>query len=378
MTIAEHQSRQPFPVERIQAELRHEWAAVCQHVEDETGQPPLRTNIMTLALMVRGEREARNARELLGQLATAVPSRVLLFILSPPGENLEARIWAHCAVERDSQLHNCYDVVEITIPQDELAAVPNILEENKLPDLPLFIVWNTPYNLMSNEFGRIARRADRLVIDTQHFNSALEALNDYARFLRTIGARCAGTDLCWSRLLTWRELIAQAFDGPQVCQLLPYVQQIDISFDPSVECEALLLAGWFTSRLKWTPSNASRHGETMSLTARASNGRAVQITLDRVARSGIGLRAVRVFANSGSQATRATIRRQGTGDSRSSVTLETTGMPRQRKIVQHLEPTRHELLGSELMNFYHDRTFEEALSHASEFARLILGLEQTT
>ena len=100
------------------------------------------------------------------------------------------------------------------------------------------------------------------------------------------------------------------------------------------------------------------------------------IMLDRISSTGMGLRAVRVHARAESRAARISIRRQTI--ERSVVRVETTGMPRQERIVRHPRPDSEQVIGSELMKFHRDRIYEEALAHAASFARLCMKAEQAT
>jgi glucose-6-phosphate dehydrogenase assembly protein OpcA len=155
--------------------------------------------------------------------------------------------------------------------------------------------------------------------------------------------------------------------------LLQDVSSVEISFEPRAESEALYLAGWFTSRLGWQPVSASWADPRPELRARDRQGRPVSVGMNRVHGSGVGLRAVRLMARSGTRATRITVRRQG--EDRSAVDIEMAGLPRQRRFVQHLDPPPQALIADELLVFRHDRIYMEALASAAHYAQLCLGLD---
>jgi hypothetical protein len=46
-------------------------------------------------------------------------------------------------------------------------------------------------------------------------------------------------------------------------------------------------------------------------------------------------------------------------------------MPRQERVVHHVDAPNHVLIASEFMRSTRDRVFEEALSHAAEFCRIL-------
>jgi glucose-6-phosphate dehydrogenase assembly protein OpcA len=262
-------------------------------------------------------------------------------------------------------------VVEVEVGRDDLPAVPNIIESLALSELPVFLLWMGQLDPGAPDFARISTAAERLIIDTRRFDEALPALCSYDDFLRAAGQDCIGSDLAWTRLETWRELLAQSFDPAQTAMLLQDVTSVEISFEPRAESEALYLAGWFTTRLGWQPVSGD-WGETRpELRARDRQGRPVSIGLNRVHGSAVGLRAVRLMARSGPRATRVTVRRQG--EERSAVDIEMAGLPRMRRFVQHLDPPPQALITDELLAFRRDRIYLEALSGAAQYARLCLG-----
>lgn len=376
MTVQQAHSPGPIPIDQIHQELAREWAEVSARIQETTGQPPLRATTLTLALIAPYGPEVNQAREMLHQLAAAVPSRAILVVANAPVEQLSAEIWAQCTFGTPGPSH-CYDVIQVDTPESELDAIPNIIGVNRLPELPTFVLWAGSANFESDLFRRVSLAADRLIIDSERFDKPYEVLRDYAMFLGTTTTSTAGSDLAWSRLMTWRELMAQSFDSPATARLLPVISRIEISYEPRRESGAILLASWITSRLGCEPLSAERSGATSTLTAcRSDTGHTITIMLDRVAGTGMGIRAVRLHASADSRQTRVSIRRQAVD--RSVVRVETTGMPRQERIVQHPRPASEMVIGSELMKFHRDKVYEEALAHAAGFARLCIQVEEQT
>lgn len=374
MTAQQAHSAGPIPVEQLQQELARGWADVSARIQETTGQPPLRASTLTLALIAPYGPEVNQAREMLHQLAAAVPSRAILVVANAPVDEISAEVWAQCTFGTPGPSH-CYDVIQIDTPESELDAIPNIIGVNRLPELPTFVLWAGPVDFESELFRRVSIAADRLIIDSERFDKPYEVLRDYAMFLGTTSTKTAGSDLAWGRLITWRELMAQSFDSPATARLLPVTSRIEISYEPRREAGAILLASWITSRLSCEPLAAERSGATSILTARRSDtGHTITIMLDRVAGTGMGIRAVRLHASAENLQTRVSIRRQAVD--RSVVRVETTGMPRQERIVQHPRPVSEMVIGWELMKFHRDQVYEEALAHAAGFARLCMQVEE--
>ncbi|MEZ4521087.1 MAG: glucose-6-phosphate dehydrogenase assembly protein OpcA [Thermomicrobiales bacterium] len=362
--------RSGIPISGISDALNQEWSELSSDVEQRTGDPPLRANTSTLVVVARAGSDAKDALETVHQLAPAVPSRVLLFILDPDCIIPEATIWAHCTVTPRGRHGACYDVIEITIAPDRIFAVPNIVAVHRLGELPTFVVWWGQAEISSPGFASIAGVADRFIVDSESYDRPLMTMHDYARFLGTAGTSVFGSDLAWARISTWRELIAQSFDPPSARRYAMNIRSVDITYDESQASGAMLLASWLTSRLGLEPANVNDNGSMMELRAATHDSdRRVTLNLNHSHRSGTGIRSVRILARAGSSVARISIFKRDTGTS--TARIESPGMPRQERVVHHADAPRQELIAAELMRYTRDKIFEEALSHAAEFYRLL-------
>lgn len=357
-------------VDHLTTELARLWSRVTQQIEATEGHTPLHTNILTLVIVARGAAELRLAHATLDELAEHLPSRVIVVDIRAAGGQIEAELSAHCLLHR-SEHPMCYDVVEIHAPSDQLQALPSLLEPVQMPDVPVFLWWVGEVNFASREFNRVTMLAERVMIDSSSYDDASAALLAYARYMRVNDSSCTITDLNWARSTSWRELIAQSFDNPMTRPLLGALQHIEVDFDPVAEAQALLLVGWLGSRLGWTAHAARRSGSTLSLTARAASGMAINMDLNRQSSAGIGLRAVRLLATRGQEGTRITVRRRTA--ELATVSIETAGMPRQERVVHDARPRQSDLIGSELLIHSRERVFEDALGCAAEFLEMLEG-----
>lgn len=370
MTVAGgHRPRTGIPLSNIRDALHDEWGDLSSEVERQTGEVPIRANTSTLAVIADAGPTARTARETLHQLASAIPSRIILFILDPDQDVPSAEVWAHCTLTPRGRHGACYDVIEVTISPDRVHAIPNIVAVHRLGELPTFVFWNGRAEIGSAQFRSIAGVADRLVVDTEGFPRPLEAIRDYAVFLGTTGANVLGSDLAWTRISTWRELIAQSFDPPSTRRYVSNIRSVDISYDESQASGAILLASWLAARLNLAPVSATDSSSLLEL--RATSGKSdqrVTFNLNHSHRSGVGIRSVRILARSGTSFSRISIIKGEGGTSLARV--ESSGMPRQERVVHHVAVPRSELIAAELTRYTRLRVFEESLAHAAEFYRL--------
>lgn len=363
-----------FTVESIEDELKTAWGELAAHAEETSTDAPLRTSILTLVVVALGADDTKRARTTLHNLVRVLPSRAILLSIHADAPDLQAHVSAHCAYSRGGQA-SCYELIEIESNPHRLRAIPSIVTQLEIPDLPTFIWWTGAADIQSTEFSRLSDVAQRIIIDSARFNRPLETMRHYASFLGRTSPGLAGTDLTWGRLTTWRELLAQSFDMPAAHEVLANLQRVDMTFDPGYEADALLMAGWLTSRLGWEPDDASRSRETITFEACDLNRRKVRFNLSQIAGAGIGLRSVRLMAHTDQQSSRVTVRH--IDPLRASVIVDVTAFPRQERIVKCADQTDHQVLGTELQQFSRDRIYQEALDHAARFATMLEREEVT-
>lgn len=348
-------------VDNIALELNRLWADISRQVEEQSGQIPLRTSILTLVVVARGRLEMRTAHNVLHALAEQLPSRAIVIEIVKPGTPLDASISANCRMLTAGRA-TCYEVIEIRAPSDRLAALPSLLVPLELYDVPSFMWWVGDVDFSSPDFLRVSQSSERIIVDSSRFDAAPDALSDFEAFLESGEATCTGTDLNWARSTSWRELIAQSFDHPLTQGLLDRIQRVEIGFDPSAEAQALLIAGWLATRLNWSISGATANQNEMTLRLRSRAGD-VTVTLTNTSAAGVGLRSVRILAGSGSRSARIAIRRRA--DDLAAVAVEVAGLPRQERVVRDRQPELHELIGKELLIHTRDHVFDETLDFVS-------------
>jgi glucose-6-phosphate dehydrogenase assembly protein OpcA len=353
-------------VDRISQELGRLWGDISQEVEQHTGELPLRTSILTLVIIAEGKTQIRIAHETLHELVEQLPSRVIVVEVHGPGTGLDASVAGHCRLLGDSRT-TCYEVIEIHTSPERLIAVPSMLSPLELHDIPAFMWCVGEVDFTSPAFLKLTASAERIIIDSSRFDSALNALVSYASFLKNIDTTCSGTDLTWAKTNAWRELIAQAFDHPATLKLLTSIQSVDMSFDPSAETQALLLVGWLASRLGWSWEQSHREGSTLTMSMRKPDGTDVTATLNRQASTGVGLRAIRILASSGDETLRVTARRQSADLLVTSREWPVT--PRQDRVSRVLPPRQSDLIGQELLIHQRDQLFHDALDFAAMAVR---------
>lgn len=352
-------------IDDIEATLAKEWATLAQQVERKTGSPPLRNHVVTLVIVTSNNDDVRLAHELIHQLRPACPSRAIILQLGGETASSNARVWAHCELDKDV-VNRSFDVLEITLDDDRVNAAPNIISRHKLTDVPIVLYWWGEVDFGSMICGRILRTADRLVYDSSCFDDALQAMCDIASFLDLSATGQIGTDLAWRRIAIWRQLVAQSFDVEPVSRLAATIRAIDLTYGFGYQAEALLLAGWLASSLDWRPDAADFNPGTAILQASTGQGERCQLTLTEKARPGSGLHRLHIGASPNSNLFNVVIQHD-TGD-RSTISIDAPSILNLKRTVQHTEPSHVRLIGEELIQIERDVVYEQALAVARTFA----------
>jgi glucose-6-phosphate dehydrogenase assembly protein OpcA len=238
-----------------------------------------------------------------------------------------------------------------------------------VPDVPVMLWWPRGEPADDPRFLKFADLVDRVIVDSATFAAPEAGLVHLAALLnRDSGQAGAGTaisDLSWSRLTPWRELIAQFFDAPALVAHLAQIERVVVGYEARAgaaadRSQALLLVGWLAARLGWRaagPASEQPEGTTLHLASATGAPIAVELrpappaddALDRLSALAIECRRARF-----------TIARDHTPDC-AVARSEIAGMqPIQRKVrLERLDEA--ELIGEELRLLGHDQTFETVL-----------------
>jgi glucose-6-phosphate dehydrogenase assembly protein OpcA len=183
------------------------------------------------------------------------------------------------------------------------------------------------------------------------------------------GGRAVVSDLNWSRLTHWRDMVAQFFDAPPARHYLDRLDRVEVEVASrrgrkTDLTEGLLLAGWLASRLGWVQEDGrrSRRGSTTFRLRSSSGVVAVEIRPAR-AHSGDGLHSIRLGSEGGS-----TFSVSRVADDERCVTVMAE-MPEggHSRVVRMDPPSEATLLSEELDAQGRDSVFEEALAEAVRF-----------
>ncbi|MEU4831742.1 glucose-6-phosphate dehydrogenase assembly protein OpcA [Streptosporangium sp. NPDC023615] len=199
------------------------------HLRHQMGTPAVGM-VLTL-VVVCGESEQYDAVRAATEAAREHPSRILVVISRDANEpnRLDAEIRFGESTPGEVILLRLYG--ELTRHAD------SVVSPLLLTDTPVVAWWpgECPDVPSKDPIGMLAQRR---IIDARSANDTVKAIVGRAR-----GYVPGDTDLAWTRLTTWRSLLAAAFDQP-----VGKVKRGSVEAVPG-HASALLLAAWLSDRL---------------------------------------------------------------------------------------------------------------------------------
>jgi len=236
----------------IESKLGEMWAG------QAGGPSPTATRVCTLNLVIVSH-DGLDADTIMNATSVAAqqhPLRVLLLRSQLGGGETkpEGRVSGYCRMIKAGEIEVCCEQIVLTASgahSGELAASAASL---LVPDLPVALWWTGQPHFAGREFTRLMAISDHLIVDSRCFTDTAAGLTHLIACARD-HKQVAVNDINWLRFAPWREQMADLFDEPAYRPLLFAVARMDIDYAAgagSNPCQAVLLAGWLASRLKWS------------------------------------------------------------------------------------------------------------------------------
>lgn len=331
---------------------------------------PARASVLNVVVYAARRVHAERAARTIAELANRHPSRALVAYHDVAGrEDLQADVTLHCHLPRAAGTNVCYEQIVVRARADGAHRLRSVVIPLLIPDLPAFLWWTGTPPFGDAHFRDLLALAHRLVVDSADFARPDTAL---PQLLRLVLARRGGfgvTDLNWTRLTPWRELLAQFFDVPAWRPFLDAVTGLRVSFAVDMDgreihpSQALLLVGWLAARLGWCPEEHLAPSEAGGLLfrMRRADDAPLWVRVQPRFRKGVDegdLTSVRLSAAGGEFAIAYL------DESAKHVVTEVVvdGASALRRTVVLPKPSVVELLGEEFTITGSDAVYEEALS----------------
>jgi glucose-6-phosphate dehydrogenase assembly protein OpcA len=364
----------------VERELGLLWKHSATERRDETGAV-MRARVANVIIVMPGESHLEDINATVSDLSTVHPCRALIVLTERDAEDRDIQLYISSFCHKDSrggQRLSCEEVVLTAhgkfVPELPSAALPLLI-----PELPTFLWWRDRLDTSDKTFQAFSNSADRLIIDTSESEASQATLVALARFFESED-QLAISDINWARLTYWRDLLASFYDSPKCKTALASVTSVVIEYSApeadraGVAPQALLLAGWLASRLRWQlssePAQQSSNCREFELTR---DGRRVQLQLILVERPDIKPgRLARVVLTSEDQKTSFVLLRHENGLHLSThVRIEDRTYP--GRVLPVRNRTAAQLLGRELEILNNDIVYTESVRMAATMVEFCLG-----
>ena len=280
-------------VDRLEKELASMWAGASGTDGDGAGT----TRACTLNLIVYATPEdSRDALdELLDEVNERAPGRTLILVADRDAGDakLDAYVSMRCRLLGDSGKQICGEQVTIAASGPAIDNVATAISPLLVPDVPVYLWWKALPHPNDQLFDRLARMADRVIIDSRSFVHPARDLILLNELIGTDAQSIHVSDVNWGRMTPWRTLLASFWDVPDYRPHLAAIDSVTIGYHPpptaldDIATKAALMSGWLAERLGWEWSGGTLAGGGDEVRCRLQSGdRGIALTLRRDCTSG--------------------------------------------------------------------------------------------
>jgi len=356
-------------VESVERQIAGLWVKTAGVSSQQQGAV-MRARVANLMIFTPTAAKLEGIDSTLIELSTAHPCRALVVASERDGVERDIEIYissgCHQGVSAGTKSVFC-EAITLIAGGKFVEELPSATLPLLIPDLPVFLWWTDSMSSHDNLFAKLCRGADRLIIDSVDFVPAIMDSVAQLAFNRNHGP-LGISDINWARLTSWRALLASFYDVPQYRPALEQLSAVEIDYvsaesaSGEIASQALLMAGWLASRLKWEPVLKSRETNKEDLRIKLNKkGRQIDLKLRSVERSTMRPgRLARVELKSDSRGTSFSVARSASGHHiESHANLGSRIQPGQLLPVRNRSTAQ--LLGREMEILTNDDIYAEAL-----------------
>ena len=216
---------------------------------------------------------------LLDEVSNDHPGRFFLIIANRESvlPKLESKASVRCRKLESGRPEICGEQIILAVDGDALETTASAIAPLLVSDVPVFLWWKDAPDYDQHLWEHLVSISDRVVVDSSSFARPLEDIRKLASFLALEESEVKLTDLNWSRLTSWRTLIAAFWDVPVYRTHLDKLQSVSIRYCPAngvrdrVAAKPFLLTGWLASRLGWQSQGSEISNDLVVLNFRAGD-----------------------------------------------------------------------------------------------------------
>ena len=253
----------PAHVADLEAELSALWRSAAEGPQGS--QAVIRACALNLLVYVESEEEGREVSNVISQVTLQNPCRAIVMIMKPTPSRTPLTAWisAHCHLPVAGEKQVCSEEISVAASGDAVADLPSVVVPLTVSGLPVYLWWRAGRYQPLPPFNQILRISDRVLVDSARFPDPPADLSSFAAQVEKSSGDIDFSDLNWTRLTPWRELVAQCFDSAELHPCLERLAEVRVEYERGPDGGAgglgrgLLITGWLASRLGWAPRGYS-------------------------------------------------------------------------------------------------------------------------
>lgn len=356
----------------IEHDLRTLWQQMAEATQAELQEPVMRACVLNLMVYAPGENSVDEVGQIMAEVTIQHPSRIFVMLPKPEAAapKLAAWVTALCHLSAGARKQVCCEQIMISAEGDAINQLPSLIRPLLVPDLPVVLWWRDVPGFASRVFDELTEDSDRVVIDSAKLPDPAGGLVKLATLMNQRAQRTGFSDLSWSRLTPWRVLVAGLFDLVDWRACLARLDRVEIecTYDHAgrrwIPGQAILIASWLASRLKWRPVSKFRWSGEQTYHAELAWGQrpiTILIKTTYSAEGGRGgLDVLRLVVES-EPAARFVVARSEDG-LYLQTTVELSGTQVDGRVFPVSEQSEAQLISKELEIVSHDAVYEQALT----------------
>jgi glucose-6-phosphate dehydrogenase assembly protein OpcA len=241
----------------VERELSSLWKQLARQ-QDRTS--PVRTHVFNLLVYASSAAEAHEIESSLEHLGDRQPSRTIILYgdRTPGGSAISAEVSLTCPVGSGDRPPRCFERISICASGRAADHLDSVATPLIISELRTYLWWPGQPPFGYRAFHRLLALTDQLVVDSAQFLSPGDGITNVARLS---SGHQGVNDFQWARLVSWREIITQFFDGPGHVEYARNMQSIEVEFaggggtahQQYATAGLLLMLGWAGRAFNWQP-----------------------------------------------------------------------------------------------------------------------------
>jgi glucose-6-phosphate dehydrogenase assembly protein OpcA len=236
-------------IARLEQDIRDLW----KPSEDPTAPPLSRICTMNLEVIAPTADLLARYTPVVDEVTASIPARAILAAIEPDAnvDEFSGNATAVCSLEGGRKI--CSERITLACRGNAAARAASAVEAFLVPEIPTALVWLGRVHVDDPIFEDLANDANRIVLDSEY--TSIASVIHVVAWARKQRNAPEISDLAWTRIAVWQEMLARLFDNvdsrPLASKVTRVVLRQACDAGARIGPEAALILGWIGTRLGW-------------------------------------------------------------------------------------------------------------------------------